>query len=515
MSLTPSPPTSATKAPLAHQAALQWLLGSILIVAPLFRSGQPALAVLALELLAVGVLVLILWQPRRGLVSPWEVLAIGLLLAIPLLYLIPLPPGLAAWLPGREPYLAAQALLGGDAAALRLSLNPLETESAWLLLLVPVALFLGTRALDGERVIGLVVLLLGVAAAQALLGLLQYGAGPGSPAFLGLTIPGVARAQGTYTNPDHLSGLLEMALPIALALLFYSVGRGGRDQRRGLRERFAFFGSLRGHTAILYGAIALLLLMGLIFARSRAGIALGMLGILLSTLLFARRIGGDNVYGPTGTLIALALGSGIAIGLVPVLDRFSVEGAVNDARWSIYSATLEGIGTFSPLGSGPGNYPDVFPAFQPPELGRWFINHAHNDYLEWLFEAGLLAAALITLLAVLYALRWLKVWDWGDWSRLRFIQAGAGIGTLLLLIHSLVDFNLHIPANIVYFAFLLGVFFAEPEAEGEPMRRRGRRTPVMETPDLEPPPSPATVSGARRSIPPPPDQIKNPFLDGD
>ncbi len=489
---------------------MQWLLGGLLVFAPLFRSSQPALAVLTLEVLAVGVLVLVLWQPRGRLLSRWEAIAIALLLGIPLLYLIPLPSGMAVWLPGRAAYLAARSLIGGESGAGRLSLYPLETESALLFLLVPVALFLGTRALDRARIVGLVLLLLGVGAAQALLGLLQYGAGEGSPAFLGLTIPDVARAQGTYTNPDHLSGLLEMLLPIALALLFFSVGRGGREQRRGLRERFAFLGSLRGHAAILYGAIALLLLVGLIFTRSRAGIALGMLGIVLSTLVFARRIGGDNVYGPTGTLIAFAVGSGIAIGLVPVLDRFSVEGAVNDARWSIYSATLEGIGTFSPLGSGPGNYPDIFPAFQPQELGRWLINHAHNDYLEWLFEAGLLAAVLITLLAVLYALRWLQIWTWEDWSRLRFIQVGAGIGVLLLLLHSLVDFNLHVPANIVYFAFLAGVFLAEPVAEDAPVRRRRRRTPDPEDSAPE-----APIPRDRRVSGPPPDQIKNPFLDGD
>lgn len=506
-------PTSAPHAPLAHQAAVTWLLGALLVLAPLFRSGQPALAVLVLELLALGVLVLVLWRPPPRLVSRWEGLAIGLLLAIPPLALIPVPASWAAWLPGRGPYLTALSLLGRDGSGSGLSLYPLETESAVLLLLVPIALFLGTRVLTENRIVALVLLLLGAGSAQALLGLLQYGAGPGSPAFLGLTIPGVARAQGTYTNPDHLSGLLEMLLPIALALLFYSVGRGGREAPRGLRERVAFLGSLGGHTAVLYGAIALLLLVGLVFARSRAGIALGMLGILLSTLLFARRIGGDNVYGPTGTLIALALGSGIAIGLVPVLDRFSVEGAVSDARWTIYSATLKGIGTFSPLGSGPGTYPDVFPALQPPELGRWFINHAHNDYLEWLFEAGLLAAVLITLVAVLYALRWLRVRTWEDWSRLRFIQVGAGIGTLMILLHGLADFNLHIPANIVYFAFLLGVFCADPETAGDPVRRR--RTPVMGMPDPQPAPPAAPGSGTRRPAPPPPDQIKNPFLDGD
>ena len=488
--------------------ALQWLLGILLIVAPLFRSGQPALAVLVLELLAVGVLVLVLWQPRKRLLGRWEALALALLFGLPLLYLVPLPAGLAGWLPGRAPYLAAQSLTGADVTTLRLSLYPFETESALLFLLVPVALFLGTRVLDPRGITRLVLLLLGVGTAQALLGLLQYGAGEGSPALLGLKIPDVARAQGTYTNPDHLSGLLEMLLPMALALLFFSVGRGRDDEHRGWRERVAFFGSLRGHAAIVYGAIALSLLVGLIFARSRAGIALGMLGILLSTLLFARRIGGDNVYGPTGTLIAFALGIGIAIGLVPVLDRFSVEGAVSDARWSIYSETLKGIGNFSPLGSGPGNYPDVFPAFQPPELGRWFINHAHNDYLEWLFEGGLVAVVLITLLVVLYALQWLKVWTWESWSRFRFIQVGAGIGILLMLLHSALDFNLHIPANILYFGFLAGIFFADPEAGAEPVTHRVRRTRRVAEAAVASP----SLAG-RGPATPPPDQIPNPFLD--
>ena len=510
----PSPASSHDSFP-TRQTALQWLLGTMLLFAPLFRSGRPALAVLGLEILAITVLVLALWRPRKGLLNRWEGLAVGMLLGIPLVYLIPVPWDLAAWLPGREPYLAAQSLVGVQdiGAVRRLSLFPLETESALLFLLVPVGIFLGVRALDSRRVTTLVLLLLGIGAAQALLGLLQYGAAEGSPAFLGLTIPDVARAQGTYTNPDHLSGLLEMLLPIALALLFYSVGRGDHDQRRALRERVAFLGSLRGHTAILYGAIAVLILVGLIFTRSRAGIALGMLAILFSTLLFARRIGGDNVFGPTGTLIALALGSGIAIGLVPVLDRFSVEEAVSDARWSIYSATLEGIGSFLPVGSGPGSYPDVFPAFQPLELGRWFINHAHNDYLEWLFEGGLLAAVVMTYLVALYLLNWRKVWSWEAWSRFRFMQAGAGVGILLLLLHSLVDYNLHVPANVVYFAFLVGVFFTQPAAEAGPVRRHRDHTAARDTSDRESP-TPKTTRD-RRHVPPPPNQIKNPFLDGD
>ncbi len=164
-------------------------------------------------------------------------------------------------------------------------------------------------------------------------------------------------------------------------------------------------------------------------------------------------------------------------------------------------------GPSRPSAAAPGNYPDVFPAFQPLELGRWFINHAHNDYLEWLFEGGLLAAGLILLLLVLYARQWGRVWSKGAWSRARFVQVASGIGILLLLLHSLVDFNLHMPGNIVYFAFLAGLFFADPEAEVRPARRRKRRTPDLDQTSAVP------VSAAKPQVAAPADQIKNPFLD--
>ena len=493
-------------------AGVQWLLGIILVFAPLFRSGKPALAVLVLELLAVVLLFLLLWRPERAFVTRAEALALALLFAFPLLYLIALPAGLGEWLPGRDAYLAARILMSAGPVddAGTLSLYPLETESAWLFLLVPIAVFLGTRVLDARRVFRLVLLLLGIASLQSLLGLMQYGAGAGSPQLFGMSLPDIRSAMGTYTNRNHLAGLLEMTLPLAIALAIFSMGRQRKKEGRGWRDRIAFFASFRGQAAFAYGAVAVLLVAGVIFTRSRAGIALCMLGIVLSTLLFARRIGGNNVYGPTGTIIAFALGIGASIGLVPVLDRFSAEGAIGDARWSIFSSTLDGIGVFSPVGSGPGSYPDVFPAFQPAELGQWFINHAHNDYLEWLLEGGLLAAALIVLLLVLFARQWVRVWTRQEWSRDRFVQVGAGIGILLLLLHSLIDYNLHIPANVAYFAFLAGVFFTEPGAESDLARKRSKR---RRTPDLADAASTPSLPADQEPVIVPPDQIRNPFLD--
>lgn len=499
-----SPSQRAKNLPLGFVALL---LAAILVFAPLFRSGQPPLAQLVLELASVCLLVIILWTPQKFSVDKRQALILGFFFLTPFFFLIPLPFGLIESLPGREFYGTVLTQIGArkNAEFWSLSLVPFRTEAAWLLTLVPIAVFLGTRSLNFKGLRLLVILLLGMVTGQAILGLLQYG-GRSDLLYLGMEQTRQT-AVGTYTNRNHLAGLLAMTLPIALALLFYSIGR--RDHRPPRwRKKIAFLASMRGHTAIGYGAIALLLLLAIIFTRSRAGIALAMLGILLATFAFSRRIGGTNIYGTIGTIVTITIGIGLVIGLAPVLDRFSISGTIEDARWAIFSATTTGIGYFFPLGSGPGSFSQVFNAFQPLELGRWFVNHAHNDYLEWLFEGGAFAASLILLFIALYLRQWTKVWISDSWSQLRFIRVGAGIGLFLMLGHSLVDYNLHTPANIVYFAFLSGIFFADPDIEEE--RKRSRRSPKVGDTDIQNVSQPQPVRITPQVAP---DQIRNPFLD--
>jgi hypothetical protein len=194
---------------------------------------------------------------------------------------------------------------------------------------------------------------------------------------------------------------------------------------------------------------------------------------------------------------------------VPVLDRFSTANVVDDLRWSLFQGTVAGIRTYFPLGSGPGTFQDVFPAFQSVDVGRWFINRAHNDYLEWALEGGIAAVALIAFLLLLYAAQWRRVWSTGVWSRMRFVQVGAGIGILLILIHELVDYNLHIPANLAFFALLAGIFFSDAgPADASAEKRTARRTRHMGEPEPDTP-----VFAPVRPAQPAPDQIKNPFLD--
>jgi len=488
------------------------MLTFVLLFAPLFRGGMPPVPRAVLELSAVLILLLALWEPGacKFTLARREIFALALLFLFPLLYLVPLPGLPLGWLPGREPYADTFSLLGGDLGLFtRLSLFPSETLSAWLTTLVPVAVFIGTRLLDSRRLYRLAQVLIAIAAAQAVLGLMQFGADRDSPLYLGMTFTHFGSGVGTYTNRNHLAGLIEMALPITLALFLYFLGRKANRSSAGWRGRLVFFASMRGHVAFVYGAVALLLIIGVIFTRSRMGISLTMLGLVLVTFAFSRRIGGENVYGPAGTVVAVAVGLGIAIGLAPVLDRFTAQDPLQDLRWTMFSATVEGIRNLFPLGSGPGTYADVFHAFQPIELGRWFINHAHNDYLQWMFEGGAIVALVIIVLLGLYIWQWGKVWTKDAWSRFRFIQVGAGIGIFLLLLHELVDYNLAIPANMVYFALLAGIFFSDPNQEAVAWSRQGRRRRTSFSEPL----SPATASVKVEPMSPASDQIENPFAD--
>ncbi|QQS55433.1 MAG: O-antigen ligase family protein [Candidatus Competibacteraceae bacterium] len=466
-------------------AVLFYGLTALLVFAPLYWGGNRPLPLLVMELAALALLVGLAWsrsKPIQPAVLSWPMrVFLVVFLLLPLLQLLPLPLPLWADLPGREFYAGALRLAGVDGTDFdwrAISLVPSSTEVAWLALLPPLAVFVAASGLSGRRLLALVQLFLGIAVGQALLGLIQYGDGVDSVFRFGNTLMG-GSASGTYVNRNHLAGLLEMALPVALALLAATVGHGlprytghGRRQRT-LRQWLARFSVNRINQATLYGATALVLLLGLVFTRSRAGVSLAMLGILLCTALFSTRLGGRNAYGLMGTFTAVGVGLAGLIGLTPVWGRFAYSDPIEDGRWRIFDATLQAVGEFFPLGSGGGTFEDILRRFHPVDFLGVTINRAHNDYLEWLLEFGLAAALLIAVWLVFYLRQWGRVWKRGEWASLRFVQAGAGIALLLMMLHTLVDFNLRIPANAVFTALLAAVFFHRPvEEERQSTRQR-------------------------------------------
>jgi O-antigen ligase len=376
-------------------------------------------------------------------------------------------------------------------------------------MLPPLAVLLVTVGMQEETLKRLIYVFLGIAAFQGVLALTQFGGGLDTTFRLIPDHTGSGSAVGTYVNRNHLAGLLEMALPITLGLVAAGIGRGGSSTRYAgrhwLRRAAQFLARLpRLNQAMIFTALFIILLLGLIFSRSKSGILVGMVGIVLSALLYGRHVGGARA-GSMATLFgAIGLALAAVIGLAPVMERFSVEGALTDARWSIFNTSMTALWQFFPFGSGLGTFSEVYGRFQPDTIGQ-FVNRVHNDYIEFVFEGGLPALVVVVMFVALYALRWPRLLRGANWGTLSFMQVGAGIGLLLMALHSLTDFNLHIPANAIYFALLAGVFFHRNEQHG----KAGKTV----RPELEPVPEVAAVPVPAVSLPVPQPQGRNPFAD--
>ncbi|MBS0319493.1 MAG: O-antigen ligase family protein [Proteobacteria bacterium] len=452
------------------------------VFAPLIRGGNRALPLMILELVALaGLFIALVPASMRRRIPPAAAIVAGLAAAIPLLGLLPLPPALWSAIPGRGAFADALALSGDGERWRALSLAPFETEFSGLALLPPLATFFLALTLTAERLRALTRVIVLVAVIEAVLGLLQYGAAGGQLADF--------RASGTYVNPNHFAGLMLMALPLALMSLALDVGERLRSRRftKGVVDAAKRMFAAKGTRVMLWLFAIVLILLALMFSRSRAGIAIGAAGIAITALVVAPRVGGPRAYGAVGVGITLALGAALAIGFVPVLDRFGVQDTVEAGRGAIFAGALDMAGSYFPFGSGMGTFATLYPPFQPTDITA-LIHRAHNDYIEWLVEGGVLAALAIVAGFALYVARVVMLLRLPEKDATHALQLAAAVSVLLIAAHGMVDFNFRIPANALIFAMLAGVVVA----------RRGEREEATEHEHREVIPRPArsTVAAA-------------------
>ena len=436
---------------------LVFILAAIsLLVVPLHGVLIASHVLLLLEALGLVILFVIFWSGLyRGGTTAVVLWFLFISLALSCLYVVPIPQGFNIPfvdldnLPGRSLYNDVEKWLAarGVVSDTTLSLIPYMSALALLALLPPLALFFTSISITEIQLRNLFYLLLFICGVEAVLGLIQYASG--NPTFYFGMKPNGRSAQGTYVNRDHFVALLEMLLPIAIGLMLYSIGRSSYDRRFDAKARIL-------NQVLIFGFLAILIFLAGVFARSRTGVFLIMVAVLVSSVVFARHIGGKQSVGLAAVFATIAVGLAASIGLIPVLNRFVARNPVEDERFRIFEHTIEGIKAFFPFGSGPGTFGDVYRAFQPIEQLK-FINNAHNDYLELLFEMGAFGAFIIIGFFLIYIFGWFKLAG-QTWSRMHFIKVGAGIGIFLFMLHLTTEFLLHEPMNTMVFAMLVGVF---------------------------------------------------------
>ncbi|HDK38137.1 MAG TPA: O-antigen ligase domain-containing protein, partial [Thiolapillus brandeum] len=244
-----------------------------MLFAPIFRASNLPLPLLVLELLSLIILFLVFLDPEGGKkLSRNQLLLMGGILLLPALFLIPLPMDIWTLLPGRELYgmILQQGAADASSTWRSISIVGQITEHALWALVPPLVVFVATINQSRRNIQRLVYVVIGIAVFQSVLGLMQFGEGANSPLYFGNEY-GNGSATGTYLNRDHLAGFLEMIFPIVFALFAATVGHhfDGSKRRSRWRKRMEFFSSVAGHRAIIFGGIGVLIVLALIFTRSR------------------------------------------------------------------------------------------------------------------------------------------------------------------------------------------------------------------------------------------------------
>lgn len=385
--------------------------------------------------------------PRRVVTHAVEIVhtrsgavAVGLLISLVGLHLIQLVPLPQSW--------TATGPLGSEGTIGLISRVPYATGAALASLIPPLAIFVltATSSLDDRS--KLITALMAIGVSSLLFGLVQVAQGPAS-ALRFFEFTNRADAVGFFANRNHFAALLCILLALGSSWLMRAVTR--------ILEGEPYSGRIAIETA---AAVALLIaiLTGLMMARSRAGILLAV--ILIVCITIAQWLNGNR--GPSATttkpslkwLVAgffVAGAIAVQLGLSRALTRFGTD-PLDDLRWTMAKTSLAAARDGLPFGTGISSFVQVYGTVERTEnLFGGFANRAHNDWLEFSIEGGLLAIVLMAVFLGWFISRTILAPKDSDERHAQHISGVFII--LLLLLHSFVDYPLRTTALSTIFAF--------------------------------------------------------------
>lgn len=255
-----------------------------------------------------------------------------------------------------------------------------------------------------------------------------------------------ATPAGSFVNHNNFAGCMEMLIPAAVAAAY-------QHRRRSWLRWVAWL------LAPVLGLVAMVL------AASRGGLlALGIEAMVgLGLYAWLRRPGSRPRWGVAALALALAGAFVAAAGPGRLIQRLQAGAAhgpdleqrheLNLSSWTMFRA--------APVsGWGLGTWSQVYPVYARFDDGATY-GYAHNDYLQLLAETGLVGTGC--------GLAFWSLWGgdlrrrWLSWRRERRGSSATALGLAAviasagMLAHSWVDFNLHIPANLLLFMVLLAL----------------------------------------------------------
>jgi O-antigen ligase len=238
---------------------------------------------------------------------------------------------------------------------------------------------------------------------------------------------------GPYVNRNHFAGFVELILPLALVPLV--LGRVRRERRP------------------VVALFAILPIGALFLSASRGGIVSFAveLGALSLAMILRRTMGKQFLAGISVLLVASLLVSWLGVGQIRQrLSSVEILEVTAGKRASMRKDTWRIFLDHPFVGTGLGTLQIVYPPYETLYDGK-IVNHTHNDYLEALAETGTLGGLCCAwFLAVVFSESLKRLRQINNYF-IATLQLSGLVASIGFLVHSFVDFNLHIPANALLF----------------------------------------------------------------
>ena len=325
--------------------------------------------------------------------------------------------------------------------------------------MLAVLVFWNGRGRDPRAADRLLAAVLTACAAQAVFGVVQSRLTPAR--VYGRASELVTAPFGSFVNHNHFAGLVEMGAVLAAGL---SAARARRDGASpgalallglalGLVLAHLASGSRGGFVALVCGLAALAAAHAARGARSPRRVAVGLAAGVVALLAAALVLAPDTARARLATLVS---------GRPDASASYRVEAA---------RATLRLLAAHPLAGAGLGSFADAV-TLRKRAHGEVRLTHAETDALELASEVGLAGLALAGVLGL--------AWSRGLRERLRRgrdpyrrdVAVAAACAAGALLVHSLFDFGLRLPALALVCASLLGLAASPPRDAPRLVRRR-------------------------------------------
>lgn len=438
-----------------------YLFISALIFAPLAFGTVDPWSIRLLEIIAFSSLLLVAIKKHisgsRFLLTPGAVPLLALLCYM-LVQCIPIPQSLMKLIsPSTFIKYSDTLLVVNPDAWLSLSFNVMATFDEFIRYSAYAAIYiLSVQSLArSKRLKDTVLLIVWIAAAIALIGIIGKVAGNDKVLWVRENPWGLS-SMGPYLNKNHFAGLMAMLFPVAFSLFVAyrpRVSYGTTLQQ--IREVVLHPST---HIHVLLALASMLIFTSIALSLSRAGLISAALGFVIFSTIQAysdRRIGISALAFIVSVTIAICW-----LGWEPIMSHFisladSTEMSLSN-RIVIWKDTLSMFKDHYLTGVGFGAFNDTYPYYRTLP-GKSVLGHAHNDFLEFAAEGGIVGVLLAA--TFIFKVLWHAITQLMQ-RKDRYsicLTAGGLSGLAAAIAHSTVEFNMHIGANALYFFVIAGL----------------------------------------------------------